>query len=224
MVSYWRYCRDFVAQRRNKRTDDFTSELLDAHDADPNPANGTGLSYAEVESIVYGFSFAGHDPVTALLCNTLLCLLPRRDQWDALCVDPSLAAAAVEETLRYESSQISWRRVTTQSTTLGGIDLPAGTRLYLNFASANHQPDLFENPETFDIHRHRPNRHISFGKGIHFCVGNGLARMEARIALELLSQRLPSLRLVEDQELTYFPNITFRGPEELHLEWEGSPT
>ena len=132
-------------------------------------------------------TFAGHDPVTALLCNTLLCLLPRRDQWDALCADPSLAAAAVEETLRFESSQISWRRVTTQDTTLGGIDLPAGTRLYLNFASANHQPDLFENPETFDIHRHRPNRYISFGKGIHFCVGNGLARMEARLALELLS-------------------------------------
>ena len=223
MVSYWRYCRDFVAQRRDERTDDFTSELLDAHDADPDPTNGTGLSYQEVESIVYGFSFAGHDPVTALLCNTLLCLLPRRDQWDALCADPSLAAAAVEETLRYESSQISWRRVTTQDTTLGGIDLPAGTRLYLNFASANHQPDLFENPETFDIHRHRPNRHISFGKGIHVCVGNGLARMEARIALELLSQRLPSLRLVEDQQLTYFPNITFRGPDALHLEWEGDP-
>ena len=224
MVNYWRYCCDFVAQRRDERADDFTSELLDAHDADSDPTNGTGLSYQEVESIVYGFSFAGHDPVTALLCNTLLCLLPRRDQWDELCADPTLAAAAVEETLRYESSQISWRRVTTQDTTLGGVDLPAGTRLYLNFASANHQPDLFENPETFDIHRHRPNRHISFGKGIHFCVGNGLARMEARIALELLSQRLPSLRLVEDQRLTYFPNITFRGPDALHLEWESSPT
>jgi cytochrome P450 len=224
MVSYWRYCREFVAQRRDQRADDFTSELLDAHDADPDPTNGTGLSYQEVESIVYGFSFAGHDPVTALLCNTLLCLLPRREQWDALCADPSLAAAAVEETLRYESSQISWRRVTTQDTTLGGVDLPAGTRLYLNFAAANHQPDLFENPETFDIHRHRPNRHISFGKGIHFCVGNGLARMEARIALELLSQRLPSLRLVEGQQLTYFPNITFRGPDALDLEWEGGPT
>ncbi|MFW2333507.1 cytochrome P450 [Ilumatobacter sp.] len=220
MVDYWRYCREFVAERRERRTDDFTSELLDAHDADPDPANGTGISYREVESVIYGFSFAGHDPVTALLCNTLLCLLPRRDQWAELCADPSLAAAAVEETLRFESSQISWRRITTQDTTLAGIDLPAGTRLYLNFASANHEPGVFDDPETFDIHRDKANRHISFGKGIHFCVGNGLARMEARIALELLSQRLPSLRLAPDQQMSYFPNITFRGPDTLQLEWD----
>ena len=220
MLDYWRYCRDFVADRRDERRDDFTSELLDAHDADPDPANGTGISYREVESVVYGISFAGHDPVTALLCNTLRCLLPRRDQWDALCADTSLAAAAVEETLRFESSQVSWRRITTQPTTLAGVDLPAGTRIFLNFASANRQPDLFEHPDTFDIHRPHANRHISFGKGIHFCLGSGLARMEARIALELLSRRVPSLRLVDDQQYTYFPNITFRGPDALHLEWE----
>ena len=220
MLEYWRYCRNFVAQRREQRRDDFASELLDAHDADPDPTNGTGISYREVESVVYGISFAGHDPVTALLCNTLRCLLPRRDQWDALRADPSLAAAAVEETLRYESSQISWRRITTQDTTLGGIDLPAGTKLMLNFASANHEPGRFVEPETFDIHRPNANKHISFGKGIHFCLGAGLARMEARIALELLSQRLPSLRLVDGQELSFFPNITFRGPDELHLEWD----
>ena len=222
MLDYWRYCRDFVARRRDERRDDFTSELLDAHDADPDPSNGTGISYREVESVVYGISFAGHDPVTALLCNTLRCLLPRRDQWDALCADPSLATAAVEETLRYESSQVSWRRVTTVDTTLGGVDLPAGTKLMLNFASANHEPDRFDDPDTFDITRAASNRHISFGKGIHFCLGAGLARMEARIALELLSQRLPTLRLVDDQELHFFPNITFRGPDSLELAWSAT--
>lgn len=219
MIDYWRYCREFVAKRRDERADDFTSELLNAHDADPDPSNGTGISYREVESVVYGISFAGHDPVTALLCNTLRCLLPRRDQWDALCADPSLAAAAVEETLRFESSQISWRRVTTQDTTLGGVEIPAGTKVFLNFASANHEGEVFDDPDVFDIHRDKANRHISFGKGIHFCLGAGLARMEARIALELLSQRLPSLRLAPDQTYEYFPNITFRGPDALHLEW-----
>ena len=220
MLDYWRYCREFVAQRNTTRADDFTSELLDAHDADPDPTNGTGIAYREVESIVYGISFAGHDPVTSLLCNTLLCLLSRREQWDALCADPSLASAAVDETLRFESSQVSWRRITTQATTLAGVDLPAGTRLMLNFAAANREPEIFENPNTFDIHRANANQHISFGKGIHFCLGSALARIEARIALELLSQRLPSLRLVEDQTFTYFPNITFRGPEALHVEWD----
>jgi cytochrome P450 len=98
----------------------------------------------------------------------------------------------------------------------------------LNFASANHQPDLFEDPGTFDINRGRKgggaSRHISFGKGIHFCLGAGLSRMEARIALELLAQRLPSLRLAQkpdgsEQDFSFFPNITFRGPDALHLEW-----
>lgn len=224
MLDYWRYCREFVARRRDERADDFTSELLDAWEDDPGPERDpdatTGISYREVESVVYGISFAGHDPVTALMCNTLLCLLPRRDQWQALVDDPSLAANAVEETLRYESSQISWRRVTTRPTTLGGVELPAGTRLLLNFAAANHQPDVFERPEEFDIHRTDANGHISFGKGIHFCLGSQLAKIEARIALDVLVERLPSLRLVDDQQLEYFPNITFRGPERLLVAWD----
>jgi cytochrome P450 len=218
MLDYWRYTRDFVAGRHKNRADDFCSELLDAHDADPDPANGTGISYLEVESAIYGLSFAGHDPVTNLLSNTLRCLLPRREAWDAICADPSLINNAIEEVLRYESSQIGWRRVTTKNTTLRGIDLPAGTRIFLNFAAANHQPDLFDEPTSFDLNRDNSARHISFGKGIHFCLGANLSRMEARIALELLSQKAPSLRLAE-QEFSSFPNITFRGPEKLLVEF-----
>ncbi len=225
MLDYWRYCREFVARRKRERADDITSELLDAWEADPGPDRDpdatTGISYREVESVVYGLSFAGHDPVTALLCNTLLCLLPRRDQWQQLVDDPTLAANAVDETLRFESSQISWRRVAVTDTSVGGIDIPAGTRLFLNFAAANRESDLFDSPDTFDITRTNANRHISFGKGIHFCLGAGLARMEARLALELLAERLPTLRLADEgAERVYFPNITFRGPEALHLAWE----
>ncbi len=215
MLTYWRYCREFTASRREDRAEDFASELLDAHDADPSE-----LAYREVESIIYGLSFAGHDPVTNLLCNTLLCLLPRREQWNAICDNPSLIPNAVDEVLRFESSQIAWRRVTTTDTTLGGVDLPAGTRIFLNFASANRDPTQFENPNEFDIHRPNASHHISFGKGIHYCLGASLAKMEARIALELLTQLVPSLRLAPDQELTVFPNITFRGPEQLLVEWE----
>lgn len=224
MLDYWRYCRRFVARRRDQRADDFTSELLDAWEADPGPERDpeatTGISYREVESVVYGISFAGHDPVTALLCNTLLCLLPRRDQWQALVADPSLAVNAVEETLRFESSQVSWRRVTTEDTELGGVALPAGTKLLLNFASANHEPGRFDEPDRYDLHRPDAKAHISFGKGIHFCLGANLARMEARIVLELLAERLPTLALRPDQALSYFPNITFRGPEQLHVTWD----
>ncbi|MEM8902526.1 MAG: cytochrome P450 [Actinomycetota bacterium] len=214
MLAYWRYCREFTATKRDDRADDFASELLDAHDTDPDD-----LSYREVESILYGLSFAGHEAVTALICNSLLCLLPRRDAWAELCADASLIPNAVEEVLRFESSQISWRRVTTRPTTLGGVDLPEGTLVFLNFASANRQPELFDDPDTFDIHRANARRHISFGKGIHYCLGAKMARFEARIVLEVLTERLPSLRLVDDQVIDHFPNITFRGPEALHVDW-----
>ncbi len=214
MVAYWRYCRDFVADKRDHRGDDFTSELLNAHDTDHDE-----LSYREVESIVYGLSFAGHEAVTALLCNCLLCLLPRRNQWDAVCADPSSIINAVEEVLRFESSQISWRRVTTRPATLAGYDLPAGTKIFMNFAAANREPTLFDHADDFDIHRRNANRHISFGKGIHYCLGAMLAKVEARIVVGALAARVPSLRLVADQQITHFPNITFRGPEHVLLDW-----
>jgi cytochrome P450 len=217
MLAYWRYCRDFVADKRANRGDDFTSELLNAHDAD----NGE-LSYREVESIVYGLSFAGHEAVTALLCNCLLCLLPRRDQWDQLCADPSLVVNAVEEVLRFESSQISWRRVTTKPVSLAGYDLPVGTKIFMNFAAANRQPDVFDQPDEFDIWRPNANKHISFGKGVHYCLGAMLAKIEARIVTSALAGRIPSLRLVAGQQITHSANITFRGPERLLLEWEGT--
>jgi cytochrome P450 len=215
MLAYWRYCRSFVAAKRVDRGDDFASELLDAHEAD-----GEALTYREVESIVYGLSFAGHEAVTALLCNCLLCLLPRRDQWAQLHDDPGLTVNAVEEVLRFESSQISWRRVTTRPVTLAGYDLPAGTKIFMNFAAANRQPDLFADPDEFDIHRRNANRHISFGKGIHYCLGATLAKIEARIVVTSLASKVPGLRLVEGQRLIYSPNITFRGPQQLLVEWD----
>ncbi|MGE0141480.1 MAG: cytochrome P450 [Ilumatobacteraceae bacterium] len=215
MLSYWRYCRDFTAQRFDEPHDDLASELIAAHRAHPDD-----LTYREVESIVYGLSFAGHEAVTGLIGNALLCLLPRRAQWDELCRDPGLIPNAVEEVLRFDSSQVSWRRITTRETELCGITLPAGTQVLLNFAAANRQPDLFDDPDTFDIHRPNAARHISFGKGIHYCLGAQLAKIELRIVLEALTQRIPSLRLAPDQEIRFFPNITFRGPERLLVDWD----
>lgn len=214
MLDYWRYCRKFTASKRDNPGDDFASELLAAHVADP-----ADLTYREVESVIYGLSFAGHEAVTSLLCNTLLCLLPRRDQWDAICTDRSLAVNAIEEVMRFESSQVSWRRVTTRDTTIGGYEVPAGTGIFLNFASANRQADIWDDPDTFDIHRHNANRHISFGKGVHFCLGARYAKFEAQVVTEILAERLPSLHLVDGQELEYFPNITFRGPTRLMVGW-----
>jgi cytochrome P450 len=215
MVAYWRYCREFTAAKMSDPGDDLASELLAAHRQSPDE-----LTYREVESVIYGLSFAGHEAVTSLIGNCLLCLLPRREQWQQICADPALITNAVEEVLRFESSQVSWRRVTTRPATIGDIDLPAGTQIMLNFASANRQPGVFAEPDTFDIHRPNAARHISFGKGIHYCLGANLAKLEARIVLEALSQRIPSLRLIADQQIRRFPNITFRGPEQLLVAWD----
>ena len=214
MLAYWRYCRAFTASKRDHRGDDLASELIDAHEANPDDMN-----YREVESIVYGLSFAGHEAVTALICNTLLCLLPRRDTWEEICANPALIPNAIEEVLRFNSSQISWRRITTRDTAIGGIDVPAGTAIFLNFASANRQSEIWVRPDSFDIHRPNANRHISFGKGVHYCLGAKFAKFETQTVIEIISQRLPSLRLLEDQTLSYFPNITFRGPTQLLLTW-----
>ena len=215
MLRYWRYCREFVASRWNERGDDLTSELLDAHAANPDE-----LEYREVESVIYGLSFAGHEIVSNFLSNLLLCLLPRRADWDALGRDHALMANAIEEVLRFESPQTSWRRVARVDTRIAGIDIPAGTQVFLSLGAANHEAALFDRPSTFDIYRENARKHISFGVGIHFCLGARLARLEAEIALEALATRMPTLRLVPRQTLDYSPNITFRGPRWLYVDWD----
>ncbi len=214
MLRYWRYCREFVAARWNDRQDDLTSELLNAHEANPEE-----LAYREVESIIYGHSFAGHEIVSNFMSNALLCLLPRREDWSQLCKDPSLIPNALEEVLRFDSPQTSWRRVTNHDTQIAGVDIPAGTQVFLSLGAANREPKVFDCPEKFDMSRANSRKHISFGQGIHFCLGARLARLEGAIAIEALSQRLPSLRLVEGQSLSYSENITFRGPSKLMVDW-----
>jgi len=100
-----------------------------------------------------------------------------------------------------------------------GVEIPAEAKVLLLLGAANRDPEHFEAPETFDIHRGDVRGHIAFGKGIHYCIGAALARMEARIALDLLAQRAPGMRLVEDQEFTFPANISFRGPKRLLVDW-----
>lgn len=215
MLRYWRYCREFVAKREKVRADDLTSELLDAHEAHPDE-----LSYREVESIIYGLSFAGHEIVSNYLSNALLCLLPRRADWSTICANPKLIPNALEEVLRFESPQTSWRRITNIDTQIGGVDIPAGTQVFLSLGAGNRQENLFESANNFDIYRKNSRKHISFGLGIHFCLGARLARLEGELAIEALSKRIPSLRLTTNQDLEYAPNITFRGPAKLLVEWD----
>jgi cytochrome P450 len=217
MVYYWRYCENFVAERARSPQDDFTSDLIRIHQEAPDT-----LSLHEITNVAYGLSFAGHETTTNFTSNAIRRLLTHREQWDALVADRALIANAIEETLRYDSSIISWRRITTRPVTIGGVDIPAGAKLMLLLGAAGRDPHHFTAPEEFDIHRADARRHLAFGKGIHYCIGAALARMEARIVLDLLATRTPEAAIVPDQRYTFPANISFRGPQRLLVEWPSS--
>lgn len=218
LLAYWRYVAAYVEMRRDNPADDFTSELLAAYAGNPDE-----LSYNEVQSVVYGLSFAGHEIVRNLISNTLLCLLGERENWQRLCDDPSLIKDAIEEVLRFNSAQTGWRRITICDTEFRGYRLPKGTQVFMSLAAANHDPRVFTNPERFDMDRTNAGKHIAFGRGNHICLGRLLARLELRIVLDTLIQKVPSLRLVIGQDLSYLPNFSFRGPKTLYLTWDTSP-
>jgi len=162
MVRYWCYCEDFVARRARDPRDDFTSDLVRVRLADPD-----ALSLEEITNVAYGLSFAGHETTTNFTGNTLLRLLSDRAQWDELCADPQTIPGAIEEALRYDTSVITWRRVTTRPSRIGQVEIPAGAKILLLLGSAGRDPGKFGEPETFDIHRRDARAHLAFGKGIH---------------------------------------------------------
>jgi cytochrome P450 len=178
------------------------------------------LNHQEVTQIVYELLFAGHETTTGLIANALRRLLTERHAWEEICGDPALIPNAIEEVLRFDSSVIAWRRRTTGAVEIGGVPVPADANLLLLLGSANRDPAVFEDPEHFDIHRPNAKEHLSLGFGAHYCLGAPLARLEARIVLEELSARLPSLRLIPEQTLHFQPNTTFRGPLSLLVEWD----
>jgi cytochrome P450 len=125
----------------------------------------------------------------------------------------------VDEVLRFDPSVPVWRRVTRRPVTLGGVELPEGAKLFLWLAAAGRDPAVFPDPDVFDSERENARRTLAFGRGIHFCIGSALGRLEAGLALVELTRRYPRLRLAPpDQEIPFHPNISFRGPQALWVQ------
>lgn len=162
---------------------------------------------------------AAHETTANATANAIKLLLQHRDAWQQLCEDPSLIPGAVEECLRHNGSVAAWRRLVTKDTVVSGVHFPAGAKLLIVTSSANHDERHFNDPDFFDIRRDNASEHLTFGYGSHQCMGKNLARMELQIFLEELSRRLPHMRLAE-QQFTYLPNTSFRGPEHLWVEWD----
>jgi cytochrome P450 len=161
-----------------------------------------------------------HETTTSLLANGFRRLLTERQAWVEICCDSALIPNAVEEILRIDTSIVAWRRKTVEAVRLGDAQIPAGATLLLLLGSANRDPAIFPDPDTFDIHRRNARDHLSFGSGTHFCLGAPLARLEARIVFEEVSSRLSSLRLVAGQKFEFLPNTFFRAPTSLLVEWD----
>jgi cytochrome P450 len=213
MAAYRGYLRELVAAKAGDRADDFASALLEIHDEDP-----ARLTQEEIASILFSLSFAGHETTNNLLGNCLRRLLEQPARWRAIVADPALIPGAVDEVLRYDPSVVVWRRQAKQDVTVGGVEIPAGAKLFLWLAATGRDASMFGEPERFDMARANAKRTLAFGRGIHFCIGAALGKLEARVALEELARRLPGLELVPEQTLRFHPNISFRGPLELWVQ------
>jgi len=174
------------------------------------------LSAEELTATFVILLFAGHETTTGLLTNGMLELLRHPEQWRALCADPGLAGPATEELLRFVSPvQWTWR-VAARPYEVAGTVLPAGTTVGLLLAAANRDPEVFSDPETLDLRRADAGRHLAFGLGPHFCIGNALARLEAEIAFGRLAQRFPGMTLGSDP-IRWRGNAMMRQVHELHV-------
>ncbi|MEV7230044.1 cytochrome P450 [Polymorphospora sp. NPDC051019] len=176
------YCLDHIRRRRRRPQDDLTSKLIAAE------VDGQRLDDEEIVGFVGLLLLAGHITTTVLLGNAILCLHEQPDAAAALRADPGALPTAIEEVLRYRTPLAPAMRRTTRPVRLGDHTVPEGQMVLSWLASANRDERQFPEPDRFDVRR-EPNAHLSFGHGIHFCVGAPLARLEARIALERMLSR-----------------------------------
>lgn len=217
LAAYTSYCRRHIARLKETSAegDDAACDYIQAHLEDPETFPEDYIVW-----LLPNFLYAGHETTTSQSGNALRILLEHPDQWDAVCADPSLIPNAVEECIRAVSSVIAWRRRAKSPVTLHGVDIPEGAKLLIYSGAANRDARVFEDGDRFDVRRENAKRHLSFGYGAHLCIGAPLARLELRIMIETLAQRLPHMRLVEGQTWSYSPNTSFRGPRRLLVTWD----
>ncbi len=196
-----------IADHVEHPRDDMLSRLLEAEE------DGDRLSRDELESMIALLMVAGHETTAGLLGNSLLALHRNPTAKDQLIEEPAIAENAVEELLRYDSPVQGTDRVATADIELAGHRIRGGTMMGVFLGAANRDPRRYDRPDQLILDRPQP-RPLSFGHGIHHCLGAALARLEARIALPLFLQTYPDYRVDEDR-LEWKRSITLRGPSHL---------
>ncbi|MFZ1385934.1 MAG: cytochrome P450 [Thiolinea sp.] len=190
VLDFLLYLEDLIERRRAEPGDpekDVLTRLMQGEE-------GEALSHQELLHNCIFLLNAGHETTTNLIGNSLYALLEHPEQKQLLLEQPELINSAVEEFLRFESSNQLGNRISTTKTEISGVTLPAQTQITLCIGAANRDPERFPEPDKLDIQRSQ-NRHLAFGSGIHQCVGLNLARMEGRIAIGHFLKRYPNYRL-----------------------------
>ena len=182
------YIDDMVATRRESLTDDLISELIRAED------DGDRLTISELRMLAAGILMAGTDTTRNQVAAAVDVFCDYPEQWELLAQRPELAMKAVEEVMRFSPVIFGAMRMTTEDVEIADVMIPAGTFVMCNTAAANHDPDVYVEPERFDITREDAPPMQTFGAGAHYCLGANLARREIADALRVMSSRLRNLR------------------------------
>ncbi|WP_422933044.1 cytochrome P450 [Sinomonas sp. P47F7] len=214
LVEYWQACLALVAKAHREGGDNLIADLVKAQQ------DGAEISDHEIASVAYSLLFAGHETTTTLISNALRLLAADPATWSKLVEDPKRIPGAIDEVLRYSGSIVAWRRKALKDAEIGGVKIPAGAGLLLVMGSANRDESKFEDPETFDITRPNAREHLSFGFGIHYCLGNMLAKLQAKIALEEATAKIPHLRVDDRESIEFRENLSFRVPIAVPVSWE----
>jgi pimeloyl-[acyl-carrier protein] synthase len=207
------YLGEIIRARRNAPQEDLLSGLIAAEE------QGSVLNAEELVATCVMLLFAGHETTMNLIGNGLTALLQHPDQYALLAADSSLTSNAVEELLRYDGPvQVIWRKAA-EDIAIGGEQIRAGERIIPCLGAANRDPAQFPEPDRLDIRRANASSNITFGHGIHYCLGAPLARLEAQIAFASLLRRLPRLRLV-DEAVVWRGLLSVRGVQTLLLAFD----
>lgn len=212
MIEFVDYLKELIANRRKDLQQDLISDLISVED------DGDVLTEHELYALVFVLIIAGHETTVNLIGNGVLALLEHPEQLDKLKNNPELIHSALEEILRYNGpAEVSNIRFATEDVEFGGKHIKKGELLFIALSSANRDSEQFINPDTLDITRDA-NNHIAFGKGVHYCLGAPLARLEGEIAINTLLRRMPALRLKTEQSLLEWRSgMIIRGVKEVPL-------
>jgi cytochrome P450 len=203
------YLAEVVEHRRHHLGDDLLSGLLVAEEA------GDRLSTAELLAFVTLLYVAGHETTVNLIGNGTLALLRHRDELRRWIADPAIEANAIDELLRYDGPVQQTVRVPLESVRIGDVEIEAGTTVMTVLGAANHDPEVFDEPNRLRLDRSNAGRHLAFAAGVHYCLGASLAKLEAAVAIGTLIRRFPDLELAG--EPSWRDRLTIRGVDRLPL-------